>query len=293
MKVATVAQMRAIDRRAIDEMGIPGTVLMEAAGIALARVCVEELRGSAAGKSIACFCGRGNNGGDGFVAARHLAGAGAKVTVFLAGSPEEIKGDALVHFAPLRWCGVRLLEVSQPEFERAIKEPFALLVDALLGTGTRGPLNGPLGLLMAHIVEIAEQNVPIIAADIPSGVDADTGALVDFVAVTATRTVTFALPKPGLLHYPGTACAGRVTVADIGLPRSLFTDNPALQYEITTQNYLREVLPERKQTRDSNKGNIWHGSCDCRVTRHDGRGSVDRRFRVAGGRGLSDACRAV
>ncbi|MDX1931053.1 MAG: NAD(P)H-hydrate dehydratase [Capsulimonadales bacterium] len=254
MKVATAEQMRAIDRRAIEDMGVPGAVLMEAAGIALKRACQELLNGEVSGKPIACFCGLGNNGGDGFVVARHLAGIGAKIVVFLAGSPEDIRGDAQVHFRPLRSCGVRVVEVASPEFERAIKEPFRLLVDALLGTGGRGPLNGPLGLLITHLVELAERGIPVVAADLPSGVDADTGAPVDFVAVPATRTVTFALPKPGLLHYPGAWYAGQITVADIGLPRSLLTDNPSLQFELTVRESVRALLPERKQTRDSNKG---------------------------------------
>lgn len=257
MKVATAAQMRTIDRRAIDDMGIPGPVLMEAAGIALARACREELAASGRGlhgARIAIFCGKGNNGGDGFVAARHLSIAGARIVVFLSHSPDDIKGDAATHFGPLRGCGVRIIPVASEEFERAILEPFDLLCDALLGTGAHGPLTGTVGLLIAHLVEMAERGVPVIAADIPSGVNADTGELVDFVAVPATRTVTFALPKPGLLLYPGAGYAGRITVADIGIPRSLLSDNPALNGELTTQAWMRQTLPERTQTRDANKG---------------------------------------
>jgi hydroxyethylthiazole kinase-like uncharacterized protein yjeF len=256
VKVATAAQMRAIDRRAIADMGIPGPVLMEAAGLAFAQACVEEAGGSAAGQRFAFFCGKGNNGGDGFVAARHLANLGARVTTFLACHPKELKGDALIHFGPLRWCGVRIVDVSEDEFEKAIGETYDMIGDALLGTGVHGPLSGPVGLLMAHLVEMAERGVPVVSADLPSGVDADTGALVDFVAAPATRTVTFGLPKPGILMYPGTTYAGRVTVADIGIPRPLLTDNPALTYELTTQAYVRGVLPERKETRDANKGSF-------------------------------------
>jgi NAD(P)H-hydrate epimerase len=142
MKVATAAQMRAIDRRAMDEMGIPGPILMEAAGIAFAQGCTEELGGSVTGKRILMVCGRGNNGGDGYVAARHLSGVGARVTVVLAAEPNEIKGDAAVHFAPLRWSGVRIIGQGQPEFERIAHEPWDLVGDALLGTGARGPLLG-------------------------------------------------------------------------------------------------------------------------------------------------------
>lgn len=246
--------MRTIDRRAIEDMGIPGPVLMEAAGIALAQACIEELGGAAAGRRVAMYCGKGNNGGDGFVAARHLINAGARVTVFLACAPEDLKGDAAVHFAPLRFCGVRIVPVSDDDFERAINEPCDLIGDCLIGTGAKGPLTGAVGLMMAHLVEMAEKGVIVVAADIPSGLNADTGELVDFVAAPATRTVTFALPKPGLLLYPGAAYTGRVTVADIGMPRSLLADNPGLSYELTTQSWLRQVLPERKQNRDANKG---------------------------------------
>jgi len=256
VKIATAAQMRAIDRRAIEDMGIPGPVLMEAAGAAFAQACIEEAGGNAAGRRFALFCGKGNNGGDGFVAASHLANAGARVTTFLSCHPKELKGDALIHFGPLRWCGVRIVDVSDDEFEKAIAEPYDLIGDALLGTGARGPLSGPVGLLMAHLVELAERGVPVVSADLPSGVNADTGALVDFVAAPATRTVTFGLPKPGLLLYPGTTYTGKVTVADIGIPRPLLTDNPALTYELTTRAYLREVLPERKEHRDANKGSF-------------------------------------
>jgi NAD(P)H-hydrate epimerase len=254
MKVATSAQMRAIDRRAMDEMGVPGPVLMEAAGIAFARVCVEELGGSAKDKRVLMVCGRGNNGGDGYVAARHLSGAGARVTVVLAADPSEIKGDALVHFAPLRWSGVRLVGQGSPEFERIAQEPWDLVGDALLGTGARGPLSGVIGLLVAHIAELGEKGIPVVSADIPSGVDADTGTLIDFVAATARRTVTFALPKPGLLLYPGAVHAGKVTVAPIGLPPTLLSDNPALHYELTTSDWMRTTLPQRTQARDANKG---------------------------------------
>ena len=248
--------MRMIDRQTIDDVGIPGVVLMEMAGAALARACIEELNDEAKGKRVAVFCGKGNNGGDGFVTARYLANAGARVTVFLAAHADELKGDAKLQFAPLKACDVRVIEVSAEEFERAAGEHYDLICDALLGTGARGPLGGAIGLLITHLVEMAEAGIPVVSADIPSGVNADNGKLVDFVAAEARRTVTFALPKPGLLLYPGAAYAGRITVADIGIPRALLTDNPALTQELTTQKYMRGLLPERKQSRDANKGSF-------------------------------------
>lgn len=256
MKVTTAAQMRAIDKQTIDDVGIPGAVLMETAGAALARACLEELGDAANRKKIAVFCGKGNNGGDGFVAARYLANAGVRVTIFLAGRADELKGDAKIHFTPLKACDVRVIAVAADEFERAAGERYDLICDALLGTGARGPLGGAIGLLITHLVEMAEAGIPVVSADIPSGVDADTGKLVDFVAAPAKRTVTFALPKPGLLLYPGAEYAGKITVADIGIPRALLTDNPALTHEITTQKYLRGLLPERTQNRDANKGSF-------------------------------------
>ncbi|GAB4457499.1 MAG: NAD(P)H-hydrate dehydratase [Armatimonadaceae bacterium] len=254
MKIATSAQMRTIDRRAIEDMGIPGPVLMEAAGIALAQACREELGTPISGKRVAFFCGKGNNGGDGFVAARHLANNGARITVFLACAPEDLRGDAEVHFAPMRHCGIRIVPVESDDFERVLGETFDLIGDALLGTGARGSLTGAVGLLMAHMVELAERGIPVVAADIPSGVNADTGELIDFVAPMATRTVTFALPKPGLLLFPGAKFAGRVTVADIGIPRVLLQDNPLLTAELTTREWMLRYLPERTQERDANKG---------------------------------------
>lgn len=253
MNVVTAAQMRTIDRRAIDDFGIPGPVLMEAAGIAFTRVCLEEMGGSASGKRVAVFCGRGNNGGDGFVAARHLSVAGADVTVFLTHREDELSDDARVHFAPLRGCGIQITDITGPEFA-ASGPRWDLVGDCVLGTGARGPLQGAIGLAIAHLAELAEKGVPVIACDIPSGVNSDTGDLVDWVAVSAKRTVTFALPKPGLLQFPGREKAGRITVADIGIPRSLLSDNPALVSELTTAGWMRQHLPRRVQSRDANKG---------------------------------------
>lgn len=257
MKIVTAAQMREIDRKAIGQYGIPGPVLMEAAGSAFARACIEELGGSAAGKRVAVLCGRGNNGGDGFVAARYLVNARAQVTVFLAGPREDLKGDAALHFAIMEaGGGVRLLEVSDHIADLdAMEERFDLFADAVLGTGATGAPTGPSGLLVALMVNAAERGVPVVAADIPSGVNADTGAVdADDFAVRATRTVTFALPKPGLLMYPGAALAGRVTVADIGIPASLIEGDPSLRYQLTTQAWMRNALPRREQARDANKG---------------------------------------
>ena len=253
--------MRALDRRAAsDEFGIPSLALMQSAGEAFARACIEELGGSVKNKRVALVCGRGNNGGDGFVAARHLAGAGAVVDVFLAGRADELKGDAAVFFAPLPHLhenGVRVVQLSEADGATGVAEGVFsrcdLIGDALFGTGFQGAATGVAANLIERMNTMQARGLPVVACDIPSGVNADTGAA-DGPAVQATRTVTFALPKMGLLLYPGGALAGRVTVADIGLPRTLLLDDENLRAELTTRAWMQKTLPPRTQARDANKG---------------------------------------
>ncbi len=244
--------MREIDRQTIEEYGIPGDVLMDAAGAAFARACVEELGGDVRGKCIAMVCGKGNNGGDGFVAARYLANAGAFVDVIMAAGPDELRGDAAAHFHPL--LAMRLQILSAEVGDALANGNYDLIGDAVLGTGSKGEPTGTIASLLRQIRQQSEKGVPVVSADIPSGVLADTGIAAEG-AVRARRTVTFALPKPGLLTYPGADFAGRVTVADIGIPHSLLED-PILTSELTTADWLRRLLPRRSQTRDANKGSF-------------------------------------
>lgn len=233
MRVVTATQMHEADRQAIESLAIPGVCLMQSAGEALARAC-----GTA--RRIAFLCGKGNNGGDGFVAARLLAVEGREITVLLTVDEGEIAGLAATHLAPLRASGVRVVP-----FPPASLSGHDLLVDCLLGTGTRGAPRGPVA---EAIVAANASGIPLLACDLPSGVDTDTGA-VPGVAIRAQRTVTFAALKPGLLLYPGAEYAGNVILAPIGLP--LLT--PATQ-ELTTSDWVRATLPPHAQGRDTNKG---------------------------------------
>ena len=256
MKVATAAQMREIDRRAIKDYHLPGIVLMEAAGQAFANVCQQVLGGDVRGKHIAMVCGGGGNGGDGFVAARHLKAAGAEVQVFLAGKADALRGDAAVHYAPLYPSGISVHEITGIEDFKgpSFDLPYALIGDALLGTGARPVVESVYSYFIEFVNNHGEAGIPIVACDIPSGVNADTGA-VDGWAVEATHTVTFALPKPGLLLFPGADHAGQITLAPIGMPLSLLNRiNPALTIELTTHDWMRMYLPPRFQSRDANKG---------------------------------------
>jgi ADP-dependent NAD(P)H-hydrate dehydratase / NAD(P)H-hydrate epimerase len=196
--------MRAIDRWAIDGQGVPSLDLMERAGIGVARAAEELVPDGA----VTVLCGKGNNGGDGLVAARVLREAGREVTVLTAGPPEELKGDARENLLRLPGAPPALFEADRPLIG-------AVVIDALLGTGFAGR---PRGTVAAAIDAANACAAPVVSVDVPSGVDASTG-VVGACAVSAAITVTFHAAKPGLWIRPGKAHAGAVRVFDIGIPR--------------------------------------------------------------------------
>lgn len=207
------AQMRAYDRYAIETCHVPGVVLMENAGRGAADVAVRLLP-SVGGARVVVVCGAGNNGGDGFVVARHLWSRGADVSVFLAGSPERVFGDARInHDAYLDLGGQVTIVRELAELEAALGLA-DLVVDALFGTGLDREIKGA----MAHIIE-AINRAPgrRLALDIPSGLDADSGAPLG-VCVEAHDTACFGHLKVGLLTPQGARLAGRVHVCDLGVP---------------------------------------------------------------------------
>lgn len=242
MKIATAAEMRGIDKAAIEYFGIPGLVLMENAGAALARQ-VASILTDAANKKVCVFAGKGNNGGDGFVAARHLASLGAKVKVFLVFDEDDMAGDAQVNLNIIKKMGIDVLPLAgDRDWDMArVAATFAdCIIDAMLGTGFSGAIQGN----MARAVELVNSaGKPVVAADIPSGVHADTGQ-VGTVAVRADYTVTFGLPKPGLLLYPGAEYTGRLVVADITIPAALLAADTIRQNAITARK-AKQLLPRR------------------------------------------------
>ena len=210
--VLTASQMREVDRHAIEDVGIPGRVLMEHAGRALA----EHARRMCPGATpIAVLCGPGNNGGDGFVAARFLAHWGAPTRVFVACDPDRIRGHAAeAHDSAVR-AGVSIETLADGADLTARLSAHGLLVDCLLGTGSGGTPRQP----MASVVDaMNRRGADILSCDLPTGVDADTGA-VPGVAIRATRTLAIGYPKVGLLLHPGAGQAGELHTADIGFPR--------------------------------------------------------------------------
>jgi len=243
VKVTTAAEMRQIDSQAVSKFGIPSIVLMENAGYKVAKK-VDEVVGGARNKKICIFSGKGNNGGDGFVAARHLGNLGAKVKIFLFGAKADVSGDARVNLDILLKTGFDIVEIiSERDMDKA-KVAAALspcLVDALLGTGFRGEISGNLAGLI-EIISTADSQV--VAVDVPSGIDADNGQ-VRGVAVQADHTVTLALPKPGLLFQPGATYAGKITVADIGIPPAVIAAG-MIKQKVITADAVRRMLPKRQ-----------------------------------------------
>lgn len=211
-RVLDVMQMREADRRCIEELGIPGVVLMNQAGRAIFDALMEM---NPSGAAVGVVCGKGNNGGDGFVVARLALLAGWDTQVLLLATPEEIQGDAEIFMRVYQRLGGSLKSVSEnDQAVDAIQSMAhcAVLVDAMLGTGVTGAPRG-----MVHEVIAAWPDVPTLAIDIPSGLNADTGEAAG-VCIRATKTVTLQHMKKGFLNKAALPFLGEVVVADIGIP---------------------------------------------------------------------------
>ena len=279
MRVLSADQCREIDRRSTEEFGVSTLLLMENAGRAVARIAhgylanlleddssttspaylwmdnlatgsPVDLRPAAAAR-IAIVCGPGNNGGDGFAAARHLANWGFELDVFLSGDAEKISGDAAVNHSAVLKRGIAVHPAEGEGFRAALKDA-DLIIDALLGTGLRGEV---MDRAAAVIEEITSAGTPVIAVDIPSGLHSDTGEALG-CAVAADITVTFGAAKPGHLLHPGSRHTGRLLVADIGIPTPLLQVNEARGRYIITPYLVRKLLPVRSD--DSHKGTFGH-----------------------------------
>jgi NAD(P)H-hydrate epimerase len=255
MKLVTSAQMREIDRRAIAEFGIAGADLMDRAGRGVADAVrhLADIAGSV-DSSVLIFAGRGNNGGDGFAAARHLKEMGFDVLVWLAGTESQVQGDALKHLEQMKGEGIDLEEYpSREDWDEVFRrwEGAEFLVDALLGTGSTGPARGPVARAIQYINAIANDGF-VVSVDIPSGINADTG-VAEGDAVNADVTVTMGLPKAGLVAPAALEFVGGIEVADIGLPPELVEASPAVaDRELIYSFELRRLLPRR--VRASHKG---------------------------------------
>jgi len=215
MGVLSRDEIRSIDRCAIETLGVPGVVLMENAGRQGADA-VQELLAARGGRTVAVVAGAGNNGGDGFVIARHLALRGFRTATFLVAPPDKVGGDAAVNLGILRALGADVREVGEGGLTRLAEDlrGFDVVVDAVGGTGIRGALRGAMA---TAVEQINAAGRPVAAVDIPTGLDCDTGQAAG-PCVRAVLTVTFAAGKKGF-DAPGSAeLTGEIRVADIGVP---------------------------------------------------------------------------
>lgn len=242
MKLFTAEEMRKIDAAAIENVGIPGILLMESAGRAVV-TAAEHLLCGVGGKRLIFFAGKGNNGGDAFAAARIAHNLGAKVKVVLVAGEEELQGDALQQLSFLKSCSCELIVFQSKAIEDKVRIFAAradLLVDGLLGTGFHGSLTDMYALAVKII---NASGTPVLAVDLPSGIEADTGKCAG-EAVRADVTVTMSAPKLGLYLYPGAALAGRLEVAEIGVPRHILAE-AVTGKKLLTGAAVRALLPER------------------------------------------------
>ncbi len=240
MKIVTNEQMRLIEQRS-EEAGVSTDELMENAGLAIARIVRREL-GSLVGAHVMVLVGRGNNGGDGLVVARRLRSWGCSVSVFLTGPRPE--GDPKLAAVTERdiYAGTICGEGSLAKLSELLAGT-DIVVDAVLGTGRSRPIEGILREVLVLVHEASERHSGpgIIAVDLPSGVDGDTGAA-DDAALAAYLTVTLGRPKAGLYRFPGATLAGEIEIAYIGLPNDLDGD---VAVELVTRRWASDHLPKR------------------------------------------------
>ena len=244
MKLVTAKEMKALDVQAQNDYAMPGILLMDNAAQAVAEAVHEALT-ALEGERVVIFCGGGNNGGDGLGAARWLQSYGVSVRAFVVGAAlDAVQGDAAVELAMFTKAGGRV-EALSTEDDWVLAELAAskadVLVDALLGTGFHGELEGDV-LRACELLNKSEKY--ILAVDIPTGVNADNGAVCE-QAVRADHTVTMALVKTGLLLYPGREYCGDIELADISMPVKLVEKYKSDKYRLTDE-IVRELLPLRK-----------------------------------------------
>ncbi len=252
MRILNAAQMREADRFTIEEIGIPSLVLMENAGrqvvAAIETAFEDRLPGG-----IAVLCGRGNNGGDGFVVARTLRHHGFDASVFVIGPLDEVRGDARINLDILGRLGIAVVEVNdEQEWELHFSEisKCALMVDAIFGTGLRAGLRGMMETVVA---DVNQSGIPVVAIDLPSGLSADTPQRLGD-CIDASMTVAIAAPKLSLVLPPGEGFAGDVVVADIGIPPQVIDGLDGPRIELVTEEQVERLVTVRAA--DAHKGDF-------------------------------------
>jgi ADP-dependent NAD(P)H-hydrate dehydratase / NAD(P)H-hydrate epimerase len=232
MKALTAAEMNQVDRLTTERFGVPGEQLMETAGRTVAEVFLEKYSYATSGQAglVVVLCGKGNNGGDGFVVARHLKGKVAEVRVFLFAKPDELRGDAAKNYQRWRELGDVTLVQTEQDWQKALEDVSRaeVIIDALLGTGIRGGASGLIAQAIEDVNHISrEATAPrpawVVAVDTPSGLPSDVDAVTGPV-LKAHHTVTFTAPKVGQLISPQAGCCGQLAVRSIGSPAVLIEE---------------------------------------------------------------------
>lgn len=258
MKVVSAAEMREMDRRTIEESGITGQELMQRAGSEVAYFVAQFAKISGFPDAfIHLIAGRGNNGGDAFVAARFLKQAGFDVEVWLAGSAAQLTGDAAFHYSKLKTKKIRVEEIDSVDmWEIAVRDPLPtdIIVDGVLGIGTAGPAYGPVAGAIQYIRSREDQSL-IVSIDVPSGLNADTG-IAEGDAVRADITLTIGSPKIGLVAPAACDYVGTLEVADIGIPAQIVEEANGADIELICRTDLLHSFTRRP--RASHKGDYGH-----------------------------------
>ncbi len=250
MEIVTAKQMKNIDRRAIRDFGIPGPVLMENAASAIMTE-MEQFFNGLSNVRVGILCGKGNNGGDGLALARRLRIRGIAVRVALFAPFSVVRGEAKINLAILRKTDVEIIQNASSRNVADIVSWSDVVVDAMLGVGLSSPVKG---VYAQAVSQVNASGRPVVAVDVPTGIDADTGAVLG-TAVKADLTVTMALLKQGLVLYPGAGYAGVVHVADIGIP-SEAVEKENIKLSLLDQSTAWGVTAQRKG--DAHKGDFGH-----------------------------------
>ena len=253
MRLVKASEIQEMDRLTIEEIGIPGVVLMENAARGAGRVFLDHFAPPPDSR-VLILCGRGNNGGDGYVMARVLSQAGLRVTVLVLAEFNKIAGDALVNLQIIRRMGLDILQVTseaQWKRQRRLLKDCDFIIDGLLGTGLNSSVRGFYALV---IEGINRAHKPVTAIDIPSGLNSDTGQVMG-AAVQADLTITFGFPKIGQLVFPGAGLVGRLARMDIGIPEAVAERIPG-RYRLIESGDFHDLFASEKP--DIHKGNRGH-----------------------------------
>jgi ADP-dependent NAD(P)H-hydrate dehydratase / NAD(P)H-hydrate epimerase len=282
LRVLNARQMRAADRRTIEDIGVPSVVLMENAGRQVV-AALEALIDDLPSRRIAVLCGTGNNGGDGFVVARVLAQRGIEAPVFLLGEGASVRGDARINLDILGHVGVPVVEIADAaawELHGSHVTGADVVVDALVGTGLSRPLTG---LHETVVGDINGSDVSVVAVDLPSGLSADSADPIG-PAIVAALTLTRGAPKVPLVLAPAERSAGDIVVADIGIPPFVVDEVEGPRLFLLTREYVRTLVAPRSP--DAHKGEFGRVVIVAGSLGMSGAAALAGRAALRGGAGL-------